>query len=103
MKIIQIREEIKHHVHTEKEHYIRYGPNDWMIRMYFDVITDDYDLPEESAKELEALYQIELGYKPMSKEDCALLMNADPDCKHVHDPSYWSGIKCHKCDGRFCY
>lgn len=60
MKITEIREEIKHHVHTEKEHYIRYGPNDWMIRMYFDVITDDYDISEELAKELEALYQIEV-------------------------------------------
>ena len=103
MKIIQIREEIKHHVHTEDEHYIRYSPDDWRIRMYFDLISEDYDLPDDSAKELEALYQIELGYKPMSKEECDKLYSADPNCEHVHDPNNWSGIKCHKCGGWFCY
>lgn len=31
------------------------------------------------------------------------LFDADPNCKHVIDYSGWSGIKCKKCNGWFCY
>ncbi len=30
------------------------------------------------------------------------LYNADPNCKHVLDPNY-SGVRCLKCSGWFCY
>lgn len=31
------------------------------------------------------------------------LWDADPNCKHILDPKSWSGIKCLKCGGWFCY
>lgn len=31
------------------------------------------------------------------------LYDADPNCEHELDPNCWSGIKCLKCKGWFCY
>jgi hypothetical protein len=31
------------------------------------------------------------------------LYDADPTCDHVLDPNCWSGIRCLKCGGWFCY
>jgi len=31
-----------------------------------------------------------------------ILYDADPDCKHKVEPQ-WSGVKCSKCNGWFCY
>jgi len=31
------------------------------------------------------------------------LWDADPNCEHVLDPNCWSGVKCLKCKGWYCY
>ena len=31
------------------------------------------------------------------------LWDADPNCDHELDENVWSGIKCKKCGGWFCY
>ncbi len=31
------------------------------------------------------------------------LYDADPNCEHKLHPNCWSGIKCIKCGGWFCY
>lgn len=31
------------------------------------------------------------------------LYNADPNCDHIMDLNNWSGVKCAKCGGWFCY
>jgi hypothetical protein len=37
-----------------------------------------------------------------SDNDCETLFNADPECDHEIE-TLWSGIKCKKCAGWFCY
>ena len=70
MKITQIREEVIHYVYTEKnEECIRYGPNDWKIRMYFDLVSEDYDVTPEDAKKLEELFQVEMELQRLIKEE----------------------------------
>ncbi len=32
-----------------------------------------------------------------------LLYNGDENCKHAPIKNNWSGVKCKKCDGWFCY
>lgn len=34
--------------------------------------------------------------------ETVVLYNADPDCDHDVQPQ-WSGVKCTKCSGWFCY
>jgi hypothetical protein len=40
--------------------------------------------------------------KPTTKKEEVVLYDADPNCKHVIVEE-WSGVKCKKCDGWFCY
>ena len=37
------------------------------------------------------------------QEKIGELWGADPDCWHELDPKMWSGIRCVKCKGWFCY
>ena len=38
-----------------------------------------------------------------TKEKEVELWDADPDCKHEYDKNLWSGVRCLKCGGWFCY
>lgn len=67
MKITQIHVKTTHEVYTEDKHYVRYGPNDWIGIMYFDIISDEYDIGSELTKELEELFQVEMELERLIK------------------------------------
>ena len=37
---------------------------------------------------------------PLKTEE---LFGADPNCNHEEDENCWSGVRCKKCGGWFCY
>ena len=46
---------------------------------------------------------IDLLLSDSDKGEKTFLYDSDKNCDHVLDPNCWSGIKCLKCDGWFCY
>ena len=45
-------------------------------------------------------YRIKRDIEPFKETE---LWDADPNCIHEYDPRCYSGIKCLKCRGWFCY
>ncbi len=100
MKIIEIQTVTTHRVYTEDNCYTRYSDGSWTEEKCYDIISEEQPVESKLEKELEELFQIEQGYKPM--DDDEFLYDADPNCNHVHDPNCYSGIRCHKCGGWYC-
>jgi hypothetical protein len=69
MKITNIYSETIHHVYTDDGHYIRYGPKNWMKRMYYDIMSEDYDVIPEDVEKLEKLFQVEMELEELIKTE----------------------------------
>lgn len=82
--------------------YMRNDDGDWYYKLDYDGKSIKKSVDWELEKQLEELFQEEIGAGYMSESDCNDLYDADPNCKHKYDPNCYSGIKCSKCNGWYC-
>jgi hypothetical protein len=57
MKVDHIRKEVIYHMEVDGGCYKRYSANGWVKTMFFDIMSEDYDVNDKVCVELEELFQ----------------------------------------------